>query len=372
MHVHRLLTTTPWPTVRFKDQRLWDTGTTWSFLEPRKGEWHFGPLDRLVLLAADHGVNVTLTFGRTPPWASSASGPGIDPKKSETAPPASLDDWRDFVRKVATRYKGKIHAYEMWNEPNLAQFYTGDVRTLVSMTREASQIIHSVDPSALVVSPSPTADSGLSWLREFLAEGGGQYVDIIGYHLYVIPDPPEKIAALAEGVKSVLAEEHVNRPLWNTETGWSKPKVFASDYEASSYIARALLLAWTSGFDRFYWYAWDNREWCTLTLTKDDTHGNANAVAYDTVENWMIGKRVESCSREKDHTWVCNLKNADSASFIFWNPDRKVPFHPPQTPNGNVSWRLSDLTGQTKDVNAGQLMADEQPRMIQLATRKSD
>jgi hypothetical protein len=369
MHIHRALTTTPWPTVHFKNIRLWDAGVTWTFLEPHKGDWHFDSLDKLVTLAANHGASVLLTFGRTPPWASALSGNGVDPKKSETIPAKSMDDWRDFVRKVATRYKGKIQAYEVWNEPNLAQFYGGDVPTLVAMTKEAAQIIHSIDPAALVVSPSPTGPQGLEFLRQFLSAGGGQYVDVIGYHLYVTPDPPEEIAGLAQQVKSIVAQHHLNLPVWDTETGWSKPKYFSSNEEASAWLARAMLLAWVSGIDRFYWYAWDNRGWCTLTLTNDDESPNVNAFAYSTIQNWMTGKQVENCSRQKDHTWVCNLKDGASESYIFWNPDKKVGFTPPQGADANTGWRLRELSGKSSEAKAGEIFADQQPRLLQPAGR---
>jgi hypothetical protein len=365
MHIHRALTTTPWPALHFKVIRLWDTGTAWADLEPRKGEWNFGTLDRLVNLAAMHDVEVLLCFGHTPGWASSSLGPSTVEKKPEATPPASLEDWRDFVRKVATRYKGRIGAYEVWNEPNLAQYYNGDVRTMVDMTREASEIIHSVDPSALVVSPSATMADGLDWLRAFLNDDGAQYVNVIGYHFYVTPDVPEKITSLADSVKSVMADHHVNLPVWDTETGWSSPKTFDSDYEASAYVARALLLAWTSGISRFYWYAWDNRNWTTLNLTVgDDYRPDANAVAYDTIESWMLGKRVENCSMDTHRTWVCNLTNSAGNSYIFWNPVRKVIFQPPAVPTKGGHWCVIDLSGHLSQGNPGSVFADQQPRMF--------
>jgi hypothetical protein len=42
-----------------------------------------------------------------------------------------------------------------------------------------------VDSSNVVVSPSANGVHGVSWLEEFLRKGGGSYVDIIAYHLYV-------------------------------------------------------------------------------------------------------------------------------------------------------------------------------------------
>jgi hypothetical protein len=351
--------------VPFKVWRLWDTETTWANLEPKKGEWHFDQLDGLVDLAAAHHVEVLLCFGRTPAWASSDPDGGSGERKGQTAPPKSMEDWRDFVRTVVTRYRGRIHAYEVWNEPNLAEFYSGDIPTMVQMTREAGQIVHSIDPSALVVSPSATGASGVAWLKAFLQDGGAQFVDVIGFHFYVIPKAPEEIVGLARSVRSAMAAHQVKLPLWNTETGWSKPKVFASDYEASAYVARSLLLAWAIGIERFYWYAWDNRNWVTLNLTTgNDYRPNGNALAYRTMESWMTGERVESCSTNRDGTWVCHLMDPVTDSYIFWNPDGKVSFPFPAAPRGAGSWSVTDLDGKSLETMQTSVPADLQPRLL--------
>lgn len=370
MHVHRPLTTTPWPEVPFKVWRLMGTDTMWSFLEPQRGEWRFETLDGLVSLAAAHNIEVLLCFGHTPAWVSSDPNTGSGERKGETAPPKSMEDWRNFVRTVVTKYRGRIHAYEIWNEPNLSQSYTGDVRTMVEMTREAAQIIHSVDPSALVVSPSATTTNGLKWFEEFLQDGGAKYVDVIGYHFYVTPDKPEKIVELARSVKSAMAAHNVNLPIWNTETGWSKPKVFASDYEASAYVARSLLLAWAIGIERFYWYAWDNRNWVTLNLTTgDDYHETPSALAYKTIESWMTGERVDSCSTDVNGTWVCHLTGPTSDSYIFWNPDRKVSFQCPAAPKDDGTWSVTDLGGKSVETKENSVLADLQPRLMRFHAR---
>src|SRR5262249_17382382 len=157
--------------------RLWDAGVNWPDLEPNKGQWQFGRLDRFVALAHQHGTSILLPLGGSPWWASSRPQLASPYSPGFTAMPANLDDWRSYVKTVATRYKGRIPAYEIWNEPNLNDFWSGTTAQMLTLTKEASEIIHSVDPSALVVSPSATADYGVPWLQEFLRQGGGQYVD---------------------------------------------------------------------------------------------------------------------------------------------------------------------------------------------------
>lgn len=370
MHVHRLLESTPWPNVPFGAIRLWDTGTTWKDLEPQKNDWHFDRLDRLVNLAAEHHVRVLLCFGKTPAWASSVHGANDQDERVQTAPPANLEDWRHFVEKVATHYKGRIEAYEVWNEPNWHGFYTGDVHTMVEMTRIASETIHAVDSDALVVSPSATTFDGLEWFESFLEQGGARYVNVIGYHFYVTPDVPEQIPVLAAEVRSRMARNHVNLPLWDTETGWSKPKLFSSADESSAFVARSLLLAWSAGVSRFYWYAWDNRNWVTLDLTTgDDYRITPAAVAYQVMQNWMTGARVERCTRDHAGVWTCRLNKDGEISLIVWKPTGESQFHLPPAPSANGAWLLTDLHGNSSQPRSDLDHLDLQPRLLRWVSR---
>src|SRR5271167_1069568 len=153
LHIHHLSYPTPstsWPDVPVPAWRLWDAAVTWPFLEPAKGQWQFDRLDGYLSLAEKHGTTVLLTLGMSPGWANGGSKP--------TAPPQDIDDWRAYVTTVASRYKGRIPAYEVWNEPNLTDFWTGTTDQLIALTKAAAEIIHSVDPKAIVVSPAPTGD----------------------------------------------------------------------------------------------------------------------------------------------------------------------------------------------------------------------
>ena len=104
--------------------RLWDAKVTWPDLEPGKGQWHFENLDRSVALAEAHHASVLLTLGLTPRWASARPQEPSGYCARVCSRAERIEDWRVFVRTVATRYKGRIHAYEIWNEPNVKKFWT--------------------------------------------------------------------------------------------------------------------------------------------------------------------------------------------------------------------------------------------------------
>ena len=346
MHIHHMVSPngmdplTPWPSVNVPEWRLWDARVTWPDLEPSKGQWHFDNLDRSLAMAEEHHTEVLMTLGLTPRWASarpeepSAYQPGF------AAEPKDLEDWRMFVKTVGTRYKGRIHAYEIWNEPNLKEFWSGTTDQLLALTREAHNIIKSVDPAAVIVSPSATGIHGTPWLSEFLSKGGGQFVDVIGYHFYVTPRPPEEMVPLIREVRQIMLDTGAgDKPLWNTESGWAQPKPFPSQALAASYLARTYILNWAAGVQRFYWYAWDNHGWVSLETTEQDSRTITPAgQAYGVIQNWLVGARLDWCNDDTGGTWIRELNRNEEPEWIVWNPGSTKPFA--LAP----SWKIGTIT----------------------------
>ena len=365
MHIHSMVvprpnlhTPDPWPTARFSKWRLWDSYVDWPHLEPQRGKWNFEVLDKYVAIAKEHNVEIMLPLGSSPVWASSRP---TEKRNGATAPPKNIDDWREFVRTVATRYKGRIHDYEIWNEPNGGDFFSGTPQEMVALVREANKTLKQIDPDVTIVSPAATEQSGIPWLDQFLKLGGGNYVDVIGYHFYVRPQPPEAIASLVAQVRSLMKKYKLeDRPLWNTETGWLiandrldlNPDIAVRargglpDREASAYIARAYVIAWLSGVSRFYWYAWDNG---LMGLTEaDGATTKPPAKAYAEVEDWLVGARMVMCDTYGG-IWNCRLSREGGYSgWIVWSTKGTRQF--PIQPIWGVK-RMRDLYGNVRKLS---------------------
>lgn len=344
-HIHHASTTTPWPSVPFGSWRLWDAYTAWPNLEPKQAVWRFEELDKLIRLAEAHKVEVLLPLGLSPEWASARPGEKSTYSPGNAAEPRNMELWKTYVRTVALKYKGRVHYYEIWNEPNLKGFYSGSTAQLVSLAGEAYRILKQVDPSCTVVSPAGTGTGGGPvWLDEYLASGGGAYCDVIGYHFYVTPSAPEAMLALINSVKSVMAKHHVAKPLWNTEAGWQNNKKFDNDDEGAAYLARSYVINWAAGVERFYWYAWDDLG-ISIKMIKDKNSylPTSAAKAYGEMEKWLVGTRMTSCSSDSNGTWTCKLtRDGGQAAWIIWNVDRTLRFAVPGT------WgvrRMGDLKG---------------------------
>jgi|SRR5579862_674952 len=346
MHIHHAADDTVWPAIPFADWRLWDAGVSWPQLEPAPGKWNFTLLDRYAQLAANRHVEILLTLGLTPTWASARPDEPSAYRNGNAAEPRRLSDWEDYVRTIATRYKGAIHSYEIWNEVDVKGTFTGNTQTMLELSRSAYRILKSIDPTVIVVSPSATTADGLPWLEAFLQQGGCQFADVIGYHFYVTPHPPEEMIALIQQVKTSLRHHGCeNKPLWNTESGWAKPTQFTSEEEAAGYLMRTYLLNWLMGIRRCYWYAWDNHNWSTLELTSpESTRMTRVGAAYGVLHGWVDQAVLHSCQRGRSGIWACQLDRAGSTSRVLWSDRGEQPFAIPS------SWhvvRISTWTGGT-------------------------
>lgn len=348
LHIHHLAypVPTPWPNMPVPEWRIWDADVTWADIEPSKGQWRFEKLDGYVSLAQQHGTGILLTLGGSPRWASARPNVPSNYSPGFTAEPLSIDDWRIYVKTVTLRYKGRIQAYEIWNEPNLPDYWSGTTDQMLTLTKEASLIIRGVDPQALVVSPSATADYGIPWLAEFLKKGGGQYVDVIGFHFYVNPHtlPPEDMLPVIQHVHEVLADNGLaNKPVWNTETGWLEPAKFDSDELAAGFLARAFILSWAAGIQRFYWYGWDNQFMAIVTYKESARTITPAGSAYKIVEQWLVGTMMQSCTSTSDYTWMCQLDRSGKKEWIVWNTRGNHKFEVPRT------WSVARSTALLQD-----------------------
>ena len=159
-----------WPS-EVTHARIWDIGCTWKDIHVAPDQFNWARLDEVLAKMEGMGYkHITYVIAATPQWAAQ------DPNAPHYAPwlgpgtnslPGDPDNsWKPFVANLSQRYKGRIKAYEIWNEPQLADFmYPYDDKNrnkLAQMTKDASRIIKGNDPAVLIGSASvlPRPSSG--------------------------------------------------------------------------------------------------------------------------------------------------------------------------------------------------------------------
>jgi hypothetical protein len=338
IHFHRLVLNpdekairTMWPSLAFGSVRLWDSGTLWSEVAPKAGQWNFGRMDAYVGEAGSHGASVLYTLGGTPRWASARPEERCSYGYGCAAEPVRLAHWEEYVRRVAQRYQGQVGAFELWNEPYFSDiardrgrqaFFTGSVADMVGMARAARRVLDEASPGSILAAPGFV--NGPDRLDLFLEAGGKDYVQAIDYHFYAT-DADHFIRQMLE-VREIMRRHGVgDLPLWNTEQGVEVhpdssplPREGAqvlTRKTAAARMAQYLVLGAAAGLDRFYYYAWDNDRSGMVTRSGDRLPAH-DAMAR--VQAWLIGARMKGCASPARGLVVCRTEREGQAALIAW------------------------------------------------------
>lgn len=346
-----------WPTIPFGALGK-VTGVVWPYVEQTKGQYDWARLDQYVDAANAHGITLMYSSEYVPPWAAADTStcspePYFGPYCSSTV--TNLQDWDDFVTALVTRYKGRIQVYELWNEPQ--ESFTGTMDQLVVLCQHEHDVIRSIDPAAVILSPSMVSE-GHVYLDSYFATGGTLDIDAVAMHAY--PDPTNDVAesitqSVSSTIKAVMTKYGLSaKPIWNTETSWGQKSagdITDPDLQAA-FIARAYLLDWSVGISRFYWYAWDSP---TIgTLRTSGSVPSEPAIAYDQVHNWMIGATmpqpcsINGASSGYHAVYTCDLtRGGGFEARAVWNTDGSSTYTAP-----DIYIHYFDLQGNVFDVPA--------------------
>jgi hypothetical protein len=154
-----------------------------------KGKYDWETADRVVGQVEEFGLKLIVRVDHGPDWAGT--------------PPGNINHFADFLTALTTRYKGRIHAYQIWNEPNLAREWGNkppNAKEYTQMLQKAYQVIKKVDPNAIIVSAGMAPTTELSqravpdsqFIQAMYDAGAKPYFDMLGAHGAGYKAPPEK------------------------------------------------------------------------------------------------------------------------------------------------------------------------------------
>jgi len=197
----------------------------WSAVERERDVYDWRKYDALLDRIEARGLNVYSSVISTPAWATSGS--------ETSGVPDDPDEWQEFCYLAATRYRGRIDAWGLWNEPNLQRFWEGTRREYIEIILlRGAAAVRAADPGALVCGPDLAHLSNADWddwLSQVIRDAG-HALDVVTHHLYssfgtafeVIYDLEEKpsLPFSSPSVRKLLQDTGWwGRPFWLTETG---------------------------------------------------------------------------------------------------------------------------------------------------------
>jgi polysaccharide biosynthesis protein PslG len=295
---------------------------SWSNLEPVEGQfaWNSGAnndLDNVANAGAAYGLKVLVRVESPPAWATK-DGSGklfrVETHKLESS-----------MQSIAARGKGRVVAYQVFNEPNL-DFEWGEPVSpnapyiYAELLRAAYRGIKAGDPDAIVVSAGlasgatyPSMDD-LEYLSHLYVARSriGTYFDAVGTHPYGGPYAPEETPdpfhpthfKRAEAQRAIMVDNGDSAtPMWATEIGWlHQPSTSITGFEwwavspelQADYLKRA------------FWYAEANWPWMERMFVFN--HDLSTAMWCGPEENGYMGS--------------CYPESTSMHWFSILNPDR--------------------------------------------------
>ena len=232
----------------------------WNRIEPTQGYFDWPKFDQAVNVARARNVEIIGKLVYTADWASSAPA-GTPSSVARYYPPSDYADYVAYATAVVQRYKDKVKVWEVWNEPNISQYWkpAPDAAAYAELLKQTYAAIKTIQPDAIVVSGG-LAGYSESFLNGMADAGAMNSFDGLGLHTYVEGAPePSTLDSWISAAESFLARNAPGRSIWITETGWSTCTTCAagsgvSEANQADYLSRSLVDAASHGIAAYAWF----------------------------------------------------------------------------------------------------------------------
>lgn len=221
----------------------------WSGIERKKGEYDFSAYDTLLADMERLGIRCLFILDYGNRLYDNGNAPHTDEGRAA---------FGRFVSESVRHFAGKPILWEIWNEPNLTQFWkpkhnVDDYCKLAHVTIDA---IRQADPGAFIIAP---ASSGFPWpFFEAMGNAGVfRRLDGVSVHPYRQQEPETAQADYAR--LRVMLDRFVPErriPILSGEWGYSTVWSGQNDDKQANYLVRQRLVNLACDVPVSIWYDW--------------------------------------------------------------------------------------------------------------------
>jgi len=186
---------------------------SWNAIETAQGKYDWKFWDHIVAESQQQGIVLLPYVAYTPEWAARSKG------EFWRQPPSSPELFASFMRVIAARYRGRIASWELWNEPDLAEYWTGTVAEFAELIRLGAAAVREADPTATIVlgglsnGPSP-------FFKALLKHHSQDVVDVVAMHGYPESWHEERAERLYYDRVREMADLLPDKDIWLNESGY--------------------------------------------------------------------------------------------------------------------------------------------------------
>jgi hypothetical protein len=185
----------------------------YDFVSPDVEGWEGWNTDRAIQLMKDRGIE---------PFPIICYGNGLYDEGKGPYSDAGRTGFANYCHAAASRYRDSVTYWEIWNEPNLEQFWARlpDPADYARLAAAAAPRIREANPDAVVVG-GVTSGIDAGFLETAFQSGLLDAVDAITVHPYRIA-PPESINPEIANLRNLIAQ-YTSRdvPIWTGEWGYN-------------------------------------------------------------------------------------------------------------------------------------------------------
>ncbi|MCC7393205.1 hypothetical protein IT571_12705 [Candidatus Sumerlaeota bacterium] len=242
----------PWPTLDQQLKMAKELGASdlriavrWDEVEPEKGRFAWEATDHVVDACTNDGISVAPVLFHPAKWANGMA-------------PATESEWRGFaafVGGVVTRYRDRIHCWDVWSQPNVASSWMPAPNAqhygqLLAMTYDAIKI---EDPKAQVVGMCLSGTDHKFMEAAYRAGARGK-MDAVAYQHHATASDESLLEEEIRAMKRVMERYgDANKPLIVSEIGFPINGGADADAERQAeWIVKAHLVSIAEDAQRFY------------------------------------------------------------------------------------------------------------------------
>ena len=302
---------------------------SWSWLEPaRPGEPDvraLAELDYAVWRVRRAGIAVLMPIADGVPRWASADPSAAEGRWNRRWPPRDPDDYAGFAARLVQRYAPRgVHAYEVWNEPNLNRFWPSgpNARDYVTLLAPAARAIRAADPGATVVLGG-LAGNDHRFLERLYDAGARAHFDVAAVHPYSgAVDPtlcwrepqenrlaPGAFCAIREVRATMVRNGDARKRIWLTEFGWSTydGPYGVSEGRQAELLRKALVKIDTYAYvERAFYYGFRNVHW--LGDARSDIEANFGLLRTDFSPKPALAAFRAHAARQRSSALSCRAE----------------------------------------------------------------
>jgi len=339
----------------------------WSRIERTKGEYQFkdSGYDSLTLGCEQLGIRVLYILDYSNELYESDRSVCTD---------AGRKAFADFAEAAAKRYAGKGILWEVWNEPNIKQFWTPQpsMDDYCKLVEAVAPRIRQADPNSKVVAGA-TSQIPLEWFEACFKNGLLNWIDILSVHPYR-SQPPETVIQGYAKLRELIARyapAGKKIPVISGEWGysninWDKTKL--TEQQQADYLVRMFLINAYQDIPVSIWYDWKN----------DGTDSKEREHNFGTVRNDLNPKAAYLAAKVLSSTLAgysikerLDLGDENDFAFMLTNGNRQAVALWTLGPGHNVTLPIEPTEVTLVGIYGGKVVINFKSKLLNIRAEQS-